>query len=51
MFINKKMKELIAKTNIKREKGWLYYTGTDEEGFITLWKSESGRNKKRVDEK
>lgn len=40
------MKKLIAKTKIKREKGWLYYTSTDEEGNITIWKSEMGRKKK-----
>jgi len=38
------MKQLIAKTKIKREKGWLYYTKTDEDGNISLWKSDCGRS-------
>lgn len=33
------MKEEISKTNIKREKGFLYYTGTDEEGNLTIWRT------------
>ena len=43
------MGEIILKTNIPREKGWLYYTSTDENGNITLCKSEmnkGGRKKK-----
>ena len=39
------MKQLIAKTNIKREKGWLYYTKTGEDGNITIWKCEAGHKK------
>ena len=42
------MNKLIAKTKIKREKGWLYFTGTDEEGNISLWKAEMGKNKIKV---
>lgn len=41
------MNKLIARTKIKREKGWLYFTGTDENGYITLCKAEMGKNKKK----
>ncbi len=33
------MKEVILKTDIKREKGFLYFTGTDDEGNLTLCKA------------
>ena len=39
------MKKIIARTKIKRERGWLYFTGTDEEGNITLCKTEMRRKK------
>jgi len=42
-------KEIIAKTKIKREKGYLYYTGTDEDGCLTIGRSEMGR--KKIDKK
>jgi len=42
------MKKLIAKTDIKRERGWIYYTGTDEKGNITIWKTEAGKKKKET---
>ena len=34
------MGEVILKTNIRREKGWLYYTSTDEKGNIIVCKAE-----------
>jgi len=43
------MKKIIAKTKIKREKGILYFCGTDEEGNITICQTEmvrGGRKKK-----
>jgi len=43
------MKQEILKTNIPREKGWLYYCGTSEEGNITVCKSKMGRSKKTQD--
>ena len=46
------MGEIITKTTIKRDKGWLYYCGTDDEGNITLCKAKMGRSKdtKKVEE-
>jgi len=44
------MGQIIARTKIKREKGWLYYTSTDELGNITICKSQMGRKKKVEDE-
>jgi len=44
------MGEDILKTNIKREKNWLYYCGTDEFGNIKVCKAEmshKGRPKKK----
>jgi len=43
------MKEVILKTEIKREKGYLYFAGTDEDGNLTLCKTEMARGKKKVD--
>lgn len=40
------MGELIATTEIKREKGFIYYTGTDEKGNLTINRSKAGRKKK-----
>ena len=45
------MGEEIAKTKIKREKGWLYYCGTDDEGNITLCKAKMGRGNNTKKEK
>jgi hypothetical protein len=39
------MKQVILKTNIKREQGYLYFTGTDEEGNVTLMRTEMKNNK------
>jgi len=35
--------EIILVTEIKREKGWLYYTKTDDKGNIILCKSKMGK--------
>lgn len=43
------MGEEILKTNIKRDKGYLYYCGTDEQGNIVVCKalmSHKGRPRK-----
>lgn len=47
------MGEIISKTQIKREKGWLYYCGTDDDGNITLCKVQMARagRKKKGDKK
>jgi hypothetical protein len=41
------MSEVIATTDIKREKGYIYPTGTDEEGNLTILKVKAGRKKKQ----
>jgi len=41
------MGKIILKTEIPREKGWLYYCGTDSTGNITLCKAEMARGKKK----
>jgi hypothetical protein len=44
------MGELIIETDIPREKGWLYYTGTDKKGNLTVCKAKmarGGRKKKK----
>ena len=38
------VKKIIANTKIKREKGFIYFTGTDELGNLTIMSSD--RNKK-----
>lgn len=43
-------KETILITKIKREKNYLYYCGTSEDGFITIGKSEMARGKKKKKE-
>ena len=43
------MSEIILTTDIKREKGKLYFCGTDDNGFITIGEavmSRKGRPKK-----
>lgn len=45
------MGEIIANTKIKREKGFLYYTGTDEEGNLTICRAEMYKGKKKKGEK
>lgn len=41
----KPLPELLATTEIKREKGWLYFTGTDDKGNITILRLKAGRRK------
>lgn len=41
------MGEIISKTKIKREKGWLYYTGTDKEGNLTICRVEMARGRRK----
>jgi len=41
------MKKVIAKTKIKREKGYLYFTGTDDDGNITIMRTEMKRGKSK----
>lgn len=36
----------ILKTNIKREKGFLYYCGTDKDGNIAVGKAKMARGRK-----
>jgi len=40
------MGEVIANTEIPREKGWIYYTGTNSKGNLTLCRAKMGRKKK-----
>lgn len=40
------MSEVILKTSIKREKGFLYFCGTDDKGNLTIGKSKMGRKQK-----
>jgi len=42
------VKKIIAKTKIKREKGFIYFTGTDELGNLTIMSSD---RKKKVEVK
>lgn len=39
-------REIIATTEIPREKGFIYYVGTDDKGNLTLVKTKAGRPKK-----
>lgn len=41
------MGEVILKTDIKREQGFLYYTGTDSNGNITVCKAVMARGRKK----
>ena len=43
------MSEVIATTEIPREKGYLYFTGTDEKGNITICRNKAGRKKKAIE--
>jgi hypothetical protein len=40
------MTEIIASTDIPREKGYLYVTGTNDKGCLTIIKVKAGRKKK-----
>jgi hypothetical protein len=43
------MGETILKTNLKRELGYLYYVGTDSQGYLIVCKTKMarGRGKKK----
>ncbi len=46
------MGEIISNTNIKREKGWLYYTATNKDtGNLTICRAKmhQGKNKKNTE--
>jgi hypothetical protein len=43
---NPNNREIIATTDIKRERGFLYPTGTDDNGNLTIMKIKAGRKKK-----
>ena len=45
------MKKVIAKTKIKREKGYLYFVGTDEEGYLNIMSTEMARGRKKKEKK
>lgn len=40
------MSEVIVTTEIPREKGFIYFVGTDEKGNLTIGKAKAGRKKK-----
>ena len=40
-------KKTILTTDIKREKGFLYYCGTSEDGNLTISRSEMARGRKK----
>ncbi len=42
------MGEKIANTEIKREKGYLYYTKTDEKGCLEIWRAKMHGKKKKA---
>lgn len=41
------MGKTLLKTNIKREQGKLYYTGTDDQGNITVCETLMARGRKK----
>ncbi len=41
------MGEIISKTKIKREQGFLYYCGTDKEGNLTICRTKMARGRKK----
>lgn len=47
------MSKLIATTNLRREKGKLYFVKENEDGFLSVYESElkRGRTKKSVTKK
>jgi hypothetical protein len=40
------MGEIIATTELPREKGFIYYVGTDDKGNLMIVKSKAGRKPK-----
>jgi hypothetical protein len=45
------VKKVILTTEIKREKGKLYFTGTDEKGNLTLCETIMARGRKKKSKK
>jgi len=45
------MKEKLLETNIAREKGYIYFCGTDSNGKIVIFRAKSGRSKKEPEKK
>ena len=45
------MGEIIATTQFKREPGFLYYIGTDKNGYLTICKAIMARNGRHATEK
>lgn len=47
------MGEIIGKTKIKKEKGYIYYVKIGEDDFLEIWKSKAGGRAKneKTDEK
>lgn len=41
------MGEVIIETDVPREKGYLYYTGTNKKGFLTVCKAQMARGRKK----
>lgn len=41
------MTETVFKTNVKREKGFLYFCGTDDEGNIVVCRTKMARGRKK----
>jgi len=41
------MGEIIAKTELKREKGFLYYVSTDNKGNLTVCRVKMARGRKK----
>lgn len=44
------MTEILATTEIPRERGYIYYVGTDDRGNLTLCKTKAGRHRKKPKE-
>lgn len=42
------MGEIVAQTDIPREKGFIYCCGTNDKGCITIMKIKAGRKTKEV---
>jgi hypothetical protein len=39
------MKKMICKTNIRKEKGYLYYVAEDRDGNLCIFQTKCGRKK------
>lgn len=45
------MSEIIAKTEILKEKGFIYFLKQNEDGLLDVYRAKAGRKKKVVEEK